>query len=91
MSNDRFPIEVYSWTIVNENEFTKEADKSVFEHSGTAIPVSIRRFWDIEHLSVDETLEIQLIYNNEKYNAKLEHGKNERTRLLWFSDYDDGL
>lgn len=91
MSNNKYPVKAHSWTIKNDNEYEKVTDKSVFEHSGTGIPKTIRHYWDIEQLSIGESVEITLIYNDNRYLARLEHGQNGRTRLIWHSDFQSIL
>lgn len=49
-----------TWTIINNNTAYKEFGKSLFLHKGTAIPINIRSFFDLNDVMPGERKKINL-------------------------------
>lgn len=79
----------YSWFIIDENFIIKKTDLSVFKSKGSGIPKDIRWFFEVENLSINERLDISLIYNKENYDAYISRESTlGRTRIFWHTDLD---
>lgn len=78
----------HSWEAYSDNIAIKKCDKSVFVSSGTAVPIGIRWFFGIDALNLGEKVNIELLYENKKYKARIskESMKTARTRLFWMAD-----
>ncbi|WP_459195785.1 HNH endonuclease [Wukongibacter baidiensis] len=90
-SKYKFPYKSYSWTIISNNVFIKEMDKSTFLHSGTGIPSDIREFFNIQHMVKGERKNIRLIYDGIEYEAVIEMDNlaNPRSRIIWKREFAD--
>lgn len=58
---------IYSWIILNDNEFCKVVDKSVIETKESGIPQEAIYLFDLH----EEYKNIKLIFNKEIFEAKL--------------------
>lgn len=75
-----------SWIVQNEILAVKETDKSVFEHHGSGIPKDIRWYFEADNLSMNDRLDITLVYQGINYKAYIKReAALGRTRMFWYS------
>lgn len=90
----------YSWKIINKDSIVRRADKSFFKHDGSAIPIVITSFFDIQNLKDGDKKHIRLVFDGKEYGGYFEKSSG-RTRIFWrgglgaeFRDYciiDEGI
>ncbi len=80
LSSDGFPIEAYSWEVLNADVAIKSIDKSCIEHNGTGIPQEILFFFNAEQLSKSKN--IKLLFRGESISVRLKI-TNSRLRMFW--------
>lgn len=80
LSRDDFPIEVYSWEVLNEDVAIKSVDKSCIEHNGTGVPQEILFFFNAEGLNGKR--DIELLCRGDSVPAQL-RTTNARLRIFW--------
>lgn len=81
-----------SWVIKNDVLAAKETDKSVFEHHGSGIPKETRWYFEADNLSMEDRLDITLVYENVEYKAYIKREASlGRTRMFWYSDLSEKL
>lgn len=77
-----------SWEIIDEFTATKHCDKSFFEHNSSGVPKEICWFFGAESLDSGESKSVELIYNGQKYQAKISNDTTDRRRIqiIWKSE-----
>lgn len=79
-----------SWIVQNDTIAAKETDKSVFEHHGSGIPKDIRWYFEAQELSMEDRLDISLVYEDVEYAAYIKREASlGRTRMFWYSDLSE--
>lgn len=84
-----YPVESFSWKVLNKNIAVKKIDKSVLLHAETIIPEKIRFFFSAEEMSPEERHKIMLVYKNKLYSGNIKADKRESksTKLSWESEF----
>lgn len=77
-----------SWEIIDEFTAVKHCDKSFFEHNSSGVPKGICWFFGADLLNSGESKSVDLIYNGQKYQAKISNDSTDRRRIqiLWKSE-----
>lgn len=79
-----------SWVIQNDTLAAKETDKSVFDYRESGIPKDVRWYFEADELSMEEKMDITLVYDDVEYKAYIRRGASlGRTKICWYSDLGD--
>ena len=86
-SSDLQAGRVSPWIIYNHDTVARKTVRSLFEDNGTAIPKEIRYFFEADNMSLDDIVNITLIYKDNEYKAYIKkEAAWQRTRMFWRSD-----
>lgn len=77
---------LYNWTIISDDIVIKRGDKSFFEHRGSAIPKSMKWYFEIENLKYGVRKDVVLRYQGRDFSGRFEVDTHNRSRLFWHSD-----
>lgn len=81
-----------SWIIQNDILAAKETDKSVFEYHESGIPKDVRWYFEVDELSLEEKMDITLVYDDVEYKAYIRREASlGRTKICWHSDLGEKL
>lgn len=82
-------IDVYSWTIADDDTLIKHLDTTSIKYNNSRIPKELKPFWEIETLKNGESREIKLLNRMKFYNAVLQI-RDGRAQISWFVDFRRG-
>ena len=71
-----------SWTIVDENTAIKKCDKSFYDYNGSGVPKGVCWFFDVEDLGVGQVHQINLFYENKRYQGQIRNESADGTRRI---------
>ena len=83
-----FPVEAYSWKVLQEDVALKSIDKTCIEHNVTGIPKEVLFFFLAENL--DKTKRIKLSFKGKPFLAQLKVS-NSRVRMFWSRNFSELL
>ena len=84
----------YSWEILNNKIALKQCDKPLFEYAESGIPIQVRDFFEITSLKQGEMTKVELLYNEQIYEANFvaaKDGNIGRTKIRWKNDLSEKL
>lgn len=58
-----------SWEVIDNNIIVKTTDRSFFEYNESGIPKDTRTFWGISNLEYGLKYKIEILYQDNKYDA----------------------
>lgn len=88
---------IYSWDKYSETQVSKHIDKSVIRYDGSAIPLKLYDFFDIQSLTEGGKCPITLIYEGKAYSGIIviathnNKRRNSFARIFWRKDLGDQI